>query len=537
MSLYDYGTRSDGGAHGVVLTRPYVVSFILDLAGYEEARDLGALSLLEPSCGDGAFLAEAASRLIRSARARGREHSSLSEALLGYDVDAGAVERARRAVAEALRAEGVDAPALIEAWIRRGDFLLAGLGDRRFDLVVGNPPYVRIEQLSPALRAEYRRRYSTLYDRADLYVAFIERGLSLLSPGGVLAFICADRWVRNRYGAPLRRLISAGYGLRCYLDLAGAAPFDARVSAYPAIFAVSPGAARPYVARLTSDSPEELGELLAEARGAKPPSRGALYPAELTGGAPWALGAAAQLPLLRALEARLPALEDGGAARVGVGVATGNDAIYVVGEGADIEPGRLLPLVSRADLAPGVARGARYVINTFEDDGAPISLARYPRLARYLARNEAAVRRRHVAKKNPAAWFRTIDRVYPDIAKSPKLLIPDISGGGEVFLEAGGRYPHHNLYYVTSARWDLEVLGGLLCSRVARLFVWSYAVKMRGGYMRFQAQYLRRVRVPRPGSIAAGLSREIAAAFRAKDAARLDALALAAYGLEALPEF
>src|SRR5262245_46787580 len=112
MSLYDYGTRSDGGAHGVVLTRPHVVSFILDLAGYDEARDLGGLTLLEPSAGNGAFLAEAAARLVRSARSRGREPSSISGALLGYDVDASAVERARRAVDAALKAEGVDAPKL-----------------------------------------------------------------------------------------------------------------------------------------------------------------------------------------------------------------------------------------------------------------------------------------------------------------------------------------------------------------------------------------------------------------------------------------
>lgn len=52
-------------------------------------------------------------------------------------------------------------------WIHEGDFLLAG-DDRQFDVIVGNPPYVRIEQLDPALQQEYRRRFSALFDRADL---------------------------------------------------------------------------------------------------------------------------------------------------------------------------------------------------------------------------------------------------------------------------------------------------------------------------------------------------------------------------------
>ena len=110
-------------------------------------------------------------------------------------------------------------------------------------MIIGNPPYVRIEQLPPPLPAEYRRRYESLYDRADLYVAFIERGLQLVGQSGVLAFICADRWMRNRYGAPLRRLITQSYRLRCYIDLQRAAPFESTVDAYPGICVLAAGAA------------------------------------------------------------------------------------------------------------------------------------------------------------------------------------------------------------------------------------------------------------------------------------------------------
>ncbi len=56
----------------------------------------------------------------------------------------------------------------------------------RFDFVVGNPPYVRQELIPAPLLAEYRRRYQTMYDRADLYIPFIERSLSLLAEDGAL---------------------------------------------------------------------------------------------------------------------------------------------------------------------------------------------------------------------------------------------------------------------------------------------------------------------------------------------------------------
>ena len=120
----------------------------------------------------------------------------------------------------------------------------------------------------------------------------------------------------------------------------------------------------------------------------------------------------------------------------------------------------------------------------------------YPRLRRYFETNVLDIKSRHVAQKNPGSWFRTIDRVYPELVSVPKLLIPDIAGSNEVALDKGQYHPHHNLYFVVSDSWDMEVLGGLLSSKVALFFIWSYATKMRGSYLRFQAQYLRRI--PKP---------------------------------------
>jgi hypothetical protein len=58
---------------------------------------------------------------------------------------------------------------------------------------------------------------------------------------------------------------------------------------------------------------------------------------------------------------------------------------------------------------------------------------------------------------------------------------------------------------------------------------------MRGGYLRFQAQYLRRIRVPAPDSLSATLKRKIRIAFQQRDFNELDALALQAYELNELP--
>jgi len=543
-AAYDYGTRSDGGTHGLVLTKPHIVDLILDLCGYKANIDLTERRLLEPACGLGAFLLPAIDRLAASAKSRGVQLHTLVDAIAAFDIEEEHVAITRNAVVERLCRYGIKAAparAVAERWVQQADFLLTPIVGQ-FDFVVGNPPYIRIEQLSPLIQAEYRRRYATLYDRADLYVAFIERSLRLLAPKGVLGFICADRWTLNKYGAPLRELVSRNYSVRTYIDLHKASPFEAEVIAYPSIFVIEnePGGKPVRVVRLSTGSQEECAAVVnGGGNGASVSAsvQSETYTTWFANNDPWVLSSPAQLATLRSLESRFPLLEESGRTSVRIGIATGNDSVYIVPEGADIEPGRLLPLVMRSDINNGRIRNThRCVINTYEDKGV-INLDDYPRLRKYLESNAGALKKRHVAQKDPVGWCRTIDRPYPKMVEKPKLLIPDIAGSNEVIYEAGHFYPHHNLYFVISEDWDMEVLGGLLSSRVALFFVWSYAVKMRGGYLRFQAQYLRRIRVPRPDAISRSLAAKIKTAYRARDFAKLDELSREAYGLTSLPEF
>jgi adenine-specific DNA-methyltransferase len=540
---YDYGERASGETHGVVLTKPHIVELILDLSGYTTDRDLCQLTLLEPSCGHGAFLVPALRRLLSVAKRQGRAPDSLDQAILAYDIDAGYVEKTKLALLAVLHEHGVQSDSarhLVDTWVRTGDFLLTSFSGR-VDVVVGNPPYIRIEQLSESLQAEYRRRYQSLYDRADIYVAFIERGLSLLAEHGVLSFICADRWVANKYGAPLRAFVTSRFKVRCYIDLHTASPFESEVVAYPSIFALCPGTNGSVpVVTLETGSQEEAESVVPAIRGDGGPLPTGVtvqtYDSWFSGDEPWVLSSPRHLKLLRELEGRLEPIT--ASARVGIGVATGNDRVYIVPAHSDVERDRLVPLVMRGDIENGrVKDSGRFVINTFGPDGRVVDLQQYPRLRRYLDEHADGIRKRHVSQKNPGSWFRTIDRVYPELVAVPKLLIPDIAGSNEVVFEAGQFHPHHNLYFVTSSHWDMEVLGGLLSSRVALFFVWSYAVKMRGGYLRFQAQYLRRIRLPQPQSIPLALMDLIKAAFRSRDFPTLDTLALEAYGLTELPPF
>ncbi len=75
-----------------------------------------------------------------------------------------------------------------------------------FDVMIGNPPYVRQEKIKH-LKPTLKKRYACYTGAADLYVYFYERGLQLLSPKGIHTFICSNSWLDVNYGAPLQKYL------------------------------------------------------------------------------------------------------------------------------------------------------------------------------------------------------------------------------------------------------------------------------------------------------------------------------------------
>lgn len=535
-----------GADYGEVFTRRWVVDLILDLAGYTPDKDLASQTLIEPSCGTGAFLVPVVERLIESSQAHGHDLCSLTSAVQAFDLLEANAERARKAVIGLLTDHNVEptvAEALAEQWVTTGDFLLHPHEPESADYVVGNPPYIRLENISPRTTEAYRRICPTMRGRADIYVGFIERGLELLKAGGALSFICADRWMRNQYGADLRELVTAEYSVDAVISMHDVDAFEDEVSAYPAIVVLRN---EPQRKAVVVDANGGFGEadvprLTAWARRgrrtnvATPSYEATRVDGWFAGRDLWPAGSPSQLALIADLEARFPPLQDTTTGtRVGIGVATGCDDVFITTDPDQVEGERLLPLLRAPDTTTGsVDWSGRYLVNPWNGSGL-VDLDRYPQLAEYLHDNGHKLRARHIAKQRPATWYRTIDRVDHGLTDRPKLVLPDMKAAAHPVLDEGGHYPHHNLYFVVSDTWDLEVLGGLLLSDVANLFVGAYCVRMRGGTYRFQAQYLRRIRVPDPKSISRSSAKSFAQAFQDRDREKATAVAARVYGVAPL---
>ena len=134
-----------------------------------------------------------------------------------------------------------------------------------FDVVIGNPPYVRME-LIKAVKPYLAEHYAVASDRADLYAYFFERGFSLLREGGRLGFISSSTFFRTGSGEPLRRLLSEARRIETIVDFGDAQIFGG-VTTYPAIVTLPRGSfARGELDYLVVDGepPSDFGRVLAE---------------------------------------------------------------------------------------------------------------------------------------------------------------------------------------------------------------------------------------------------------------------------------
>ncbi|MFQ5813438.1 MAG: Eco57I restriction-modification methylase domain-containing protein [Anaerolineae bacterium] len=238
---------------GQFYTPPQVVNYILDQVGYEGPGIVGK-RLLDPACGSGRFLVEAARRLIpelkKQADLSPKElvNERLRNSLFGLDINRFAcflaevnllvqvldlvednltpiarfhiyptntlISRGREAEEPVGPGNGIVYEAeVVELVKRRGYSPAIGLDFRRgFDWVVGNPPYVRADSPGAGTlrsRIEASERYRTLYKKWDLYIPFIEFAVQMLAEGGWHGFIVSDAYQTEEYGSQSREKLLA----------------------------------------------------------------------------------------------------------------------------------------------------------------------------------------------------------------------------------------------------------------------------------------------------------------------------------------
>ena len=310
-----------------------------------------------------------------------------------------------------------------------GDFLRVALP--KVDFVIGNPPYVPIDGLTPEERATYRGRFVTAVERFDLYLLFFERALKLLKPGGRLCFITPEKFEYVHTATPLRKLL-AKYLVE-EIEHVNEGTFPGLVT-YPAI------------TTLTNRSPSHDQETVVSFRDGTHQS--IRLPRD---GSSWN-------PALHGLDSPsrgAHTLEEL-CVRISCGVATGADSLYV--HYANALPPSLLkftyPTVSGRQLGlhgPDEFESSSVMLVPYDSNGRLLREDRLGELSKFLSRPDITrhLKERSCVVEGRREWYRFHDNVpLPDILQ-PKILCKDITSEPHFWADEDGRFvPRHTVYYL-----------------------------------------------------------------------------------------
>ena len=498
---------------------------------------LKRLRILDPACGSGAFLIEAFDQLhayYENANARLEElrgertlfdpgRSILQHNLYGVDLNPEAVQICQLSLWIKTAAHGKALTSLDHS-IREGNSVVADpaihpkafdwqaafpdvFAQGGFDVVIGNPPYIRQEWLAP-FKPYWEKRYRTYHGVADIFVYFFEQGLELLRPGGQLAFITSGSWVRGNFGAPLRKYLAGNSRIASMVDFGEFQPFEDAEMIRPSITIVAkdpPGGEMKLYKWLTSGRPPEtLADEIAQA----PVVSASRFDSDC-----WELEPDSVIALLQKIVSNGKPLHALPGVRIYRGVLSGLTEAFVISAtvrdqlvSADPRSAEIIkPFAQGTNLRPWYIEDCSDFL-IFARRG--INIDNYPAVREYLTNFRTQLEPKPTdwndshkwagRKAGAYAWYEIQDTVdYWQAFEQPKVVWPDISKLPRFSIDSSNRYLGNTGYFVPTA--DLYLLG-ILSSWTTWFFISKKAqpLRLRGDRWQYRlfSQSMEHIPIP-----------------------------------------
>lgn len=500
-------------------------------------EELKGVRILDPACGSGAFLIEAFDQLhaayeVSNARLeelRGHrtlfdlDRQILQHNLYGVDLNAEAIQICQLSLWIKTAAHG-KALTSLDHTIREGNSVVDDpavhpkafgwqsafpevFAQGGFDVVVGNPPYIRQEWLSP-FKPYWEKRYRSYHGVADIFVYFFEQSVEVLRPGGQMAFITSGSWVRGSFGAALREFLSGNVRMTSMADFGEFQPFEDAEMIRPSITILSkdaPGGDMRMFKWLTSGRPPEaLGEIIV----ASP-----MVSTERLGRGAWELESDNVLELRNKLVAGHKTLKDYTNGRILYGVKTGLNDVFVINKqlrdelvAVDARSTEVIkPLIQGTHLRPWYIKNSTgYLIFTRRG----IHIEDYPAIHDYLKQYQSQLEPKPTEweeektwigrKAGTYKWYELQDTVdYWEDFERPKIVWPDISKLPRFSIDFESRFLGNTGYIIPGEDYFLL---GVLSSWATWFFISKTAqpLRLRGDRWQYRliAQFVEPIPIP-----------------------------------------
>ena len=385
-----------------------------------------------------------------------------------------------------------------------------------FDIVTGNPPYVRIQTLTQTdakqvgwLKEHYASASKGNY---DLYVVFVERGLQLLDAHGQLAYILPHKFFNAQYGEPLRKLLADGKHLRHVVHFGDQQIFPGATNYVCLLFLAKAGCDVCWFVRV-----ENLPDWLATLHGTE-----GTIPATRVTDTEWNFAVGKNAGLFEKLQ-QMPVRLADVAARIFQGIIPGADKVYTLeflrGKGTqaichsraldtdvEIEADLLRPIVSGANVGRFVFTQSKwrvlypYTVRDCQATLIPPATMRkeFPLAADYFAQTRELLNQRDGGSAKGTEWYRYIRTQNIGLQQLPKIAVPRLVRNLRACADLEGEVCLDNVDVGgVTLRNDTDLsplyLLALLNSSVVNFYFIRNAAPFRGGFFSANRQFIEQL--------------------------------------------
>jgi hypothetical protein len=502
--------------------------------------DLATLRIVDPACGSGAFLIEAFEQVhavyeraqARLVELRGKklfdvDRQILEKNLHGVDLNAEAVDICRLSLWIKTAQLGKVLTSLDRS-IREGNSVIAdaalhpraldwqsafpeAFADGGFDVVIGNPPYVRQEWIS-AFKPYFEKHYRAYDAVADLYVYFFELGMNLLKPGGRLCYIVTNKWMKAGYGEPLRRFFADSAWVESVVNFGHAKQIFEDADVFPSIIvAQRPTTEAPPATARVCDIPRD--QLRIDDLTRQIEAEGFELPREKLAAGAWTLEPPGVMALMDKVQCiGVPMNEYAGVVPL-MGIKTGlNDAFLIDTPtkkrlvAADPKSASLFkPYLRGQDidrwhagwcglwmLAMKSSSNYEWPWSNAGENAEAVFASTYPAIHAHVNQyRDALVKRQDQGE----FWWELRACAYWERFEQPKLMYQDITWQASFCLDTDGTLSNNTVYFLpTGDRWTLAALN----SPISWWFAWRNAQHGKDEALRLFTAFMETLPIPRP---------------------------------------
>lgn len=504
---------SDKKINGAFFTPKLVTNYIVS-----ETVKNSEYKICDPSCGCGAFLIAAA---IYINKKFGKKIVDIIEQnLFGVDIAGYSVERAKILLTLLALKNGEDKEE-IKFNLKTGDSLSIDwreISSEKFDIVIGNPPYVKFQDLDSGLRKKLYDEWKTLNTgNYNLYFAFFELGVSIMKEDGVLSYITPNNYFTSLSAVQLRRYLESNRLISRILDFNHLKLFEAQT--YTCIT---------FLKRSVSDFFEYERVDNYKTLNALDKLKYSSISFKDLNNKKWRLLRQSDQINIKKIE--MAGKKLGEIVDIRVGIATCKDSVYFI-DGSTIENGFFQkefrgknykieeeitkPIAKISDFKNqnSLDNNKRRIIFPYRKDNGKIEIIReaefskkYPYCYEYLLNAKSELISRDKGKVEYSEWFayaRTQGLNFfgkklltPTFSAEPRFLFEDddnalFCNGYAIYLR-----DKQTLFTKTENNLDLEVIGKILNSFVMGYYIEKTSVSIEGGYPCYQKNFIELFGIP-----------------------------------------